>query len=126
MLNFLINNYNIILINYSVVLGTLFVAYLSASLMVYILSFLVIIINLSFITFCLGWEFVSLWLLIIYGGSVIMFIIIISMLCRIEFQTQINAVNFKDMFRKQLICALCALLSRTLVFAGSVGSDYNY
>ena len=30
------------------------------------------------------------------------------------------------MFRKQLICALCALLSKTLVFAGSVGSDYNY
>ena len=95
----LINNFPIILLNFTIISTFLLLMYLSVSLMVYIIGFLIIIINLGIILYSLNLEFISLWLFIIYGGSIIMFIIIISTLCRTEF----NFFIFKNKILTQLL-----------------------
>lgn len=66
--------------------------------MFYILSFLFIIINFGLLLYYIGFEFISIWLQIIYGGSVIIFILITSMLCRIEYKNTILLSIYKNIF----------------------------
>lgn len=107
---FKINDFSSIYLNAAIIVALLFLMYLSSSLMVYILNFFLIIVNLGLIMYSLKLEFLSLWLLIIYGGSIIMFIIIISTLCRTEF----NFFIFKKSFVKQLLTDLIILGSFSL------------
>ena len=95
----LTNNFSIIILNFAIISAFLCLMYLSISLMVYIIGFLIIVVNLGIILYFLNLEFISIWLYIIYGGSIIMFIIIISTLCRTEF----NFFIFKNKILTQLL-----------------------
>ena len=119
----LTNNFSIIILNFAIISAFLFLMYLSVSLMTYIIGFLIIIINLGIILYSLNLEFISVWLFIIYGGSIIMFIIIISTLCRTEF----NFFIFKNKILTQLLFDFLILtFFLTCLWKFLVYNNYNF
>ena len=114
----LTNNFSIIILNFTIISAFLFLMYLSISLMIYIIGFLIIVINLGIILYSLNLEFISIWLYIIYGGSIIMFIIIISTLCRTEFNFFIfkNKILTQSLFDFVILSFFLMCLWKFLIY----------